>query len=158
MDLDVAQKIAETLNVSLSDVLGIGGAHAAAQGFHEDVQDYVSGSGYSFAGSLGPNESLMTVDTDLCENAGVKRGYVVTVNDSAAAVAAIAPLDIVIAIYHHPETPEKATKLLRQFVPPSLLITNSGSSNARSINIAKEDAQIISIVTGINWRRHNGQN
>jgi len=157
LDLDVAQKIADTLNTTLADVLGIGPGSQGPRGFSEDVHPYVAiGPDDHFTRGLGPNEYLLTVDTNVCENAGIKRGDVVVVNDSAAAVAGVAPLDVVIVMYHHPETPNTATQLLRQFVPPNLLITNSDSDNARSINLAKEDAHIVSVFTGMRRRAKNG--
>lgn len=154
LDLDTAQKIADTLNVPLADVLGIGTPSAApARGFSEDVTPFAGDTLDSVP--LAPNEYRYTVNTSVVENAGIRAGDTVTVNDSAAAVAAVEPLDVVVVLYHHPADTEKATHLLRQFVPPSLLITNA-RDNARSIDTAREDAHIVGVVTSIKKRRPNG--
>ena len=155
MDLDVAQAIANELNVPLADVLGIT-APSGATGFAQDVTPYVADGPGRTLPPLGANEYRFLVETNACENAGVKRGDVVVVNDSAAAVAAVQPLDVVIVLYHHPQTPDNAVHLLRQFVPPGLLITNAGADNARSIDVAREDAHIVSVITSVHRRVRNG--
>lgn len=154
LDLEIAQQIADTLNATLADVLGISTGGKPLSGFAEDVTPYdAAGPQYP---ALPPNQFRYLVATAACENAGVKPGDIVVIDDSAAAVGTVQSLDIVVVAYHHPQTPNKAAHLLRQFVPPSLLITNSGHDNARSIDVAREDASIMGVVVSIHKKTRNG--
>lgn len=151
LDLPTAQKIADALQAPLAAVLGIV-QPSSGGGFAEDVAPYTA---LPSDPSLGPNEYRYTVGTDACENAGVRRGDVVVVDDSAKAVAAIEPLDVVVVSYTHPDIPDTSVLMLRQFVPPGLLITNA-RANARSIDIAREPARILAVIRSVRRPSRNG--
>ena len=73
---------------------------------------------------------------------------IVQVNDSREAVQAVKPLQAVRVLYHPPGEFEKAISLLRLFVPPRLLITNSSVKNLPSLDADADDAHIIGVVEG----------
>lgn len=66
------------------------------------------------------------------------------------AVARLKPLQAVRAQYHlDPEKPAKAITLLRQFVPPSLLNTNSGVDNAKPLDTTTDDVQVVGVIVSV---------
>lgn len=144
LDLPTAQKIADAFNVTLAAVLGIETAGGSG-GFSEDVTPYVTQPNDP---QLGANEDRYQVQTNVCEHAGARRGDVLVVDTSPYAAAHVEPLDIVVACYQHPELPDTRILLLRQFVPPGLLITNA-RDNTRSIDIAREPVRILAVMKSV---------
>ena len=55
------------------------------------------------------------------------------------------------------QEPENSVQLLRQFVPPGLLITNA-RENARSIDVMREPARVLAVITGVKKPSRNGRN
>jgi transcriptional regulator with XRE-family HTH domain len=140
LDLDIAQKIANVLNVSLAELLGLDGS----QDYSNDVTRYTPSQTDVWALK---NRSYFVVETDALDYAGYKRGTIIEVNTSNEAVASLQPLDAVIVEFTVPGGRKKSL-LFRQFMPPALLITNCTKANARSIDIAKErTARIVGVVT-----------
>ena len=78
-------------------------------------------------------------------------GDLLLVNDSAAACKAVKPLQIVSVLYH-PTSNGEALHLLRQFLPPRLLVTNSTVDNQRPIDMVHERATIVGVVERIQRR------
>ena len=64
---------------------------------------------------------------------------------SQEAVDAIKPLDCVLVQHYNAMA---AVTLLRQFVPPSLLITNSTDTNERPLALDRDDIAIKGVIVG----------
>lgn len=152
LDLLLAKRIAEFFDVSLAYVLDIemGETDAANEvaGFGEsDVQPYTPYPGDPFAKMAGDNRYLLNAKTDALTSHGIRRGDVLLVDDSADLCAAPPGLSAVIVQYNEdPGRSEHTVELLRQFVPPSLLVTNAGEKNRRPIDMSIEDAHIVGVV------------
>jgi transcriptional regulator with XRE-family HTH domain len=139
LDLEIAQKIADQLNVSLAEVLGLDGDHD----FTNDVTRYGPTPADTWAVK---GRQYFIVETDSLDYAGYYRKTILEVEMSREAIDKVRPLDAVLAEYSAPGTRKKYL-LLRQFMPPALLVTNCTKANARSIDIAKErDAKIVGVV------------
>lgn len=153
LKLDVANRIADALGVSLSEVLAIedGGRTTilprAGSGMAEDLAPYDGGPNDPFMRLVEDNTYPLLVQTDALDLAGIRRGDVVIVDGSAAICERPPPLAAVRVQYHpDPNNPERAVTLLRQYVPPRLVITNSSVRNERSLDIDIDDAQILGVV------------
>ena len=152
----VAERIAGVLGSSAAHVMGYDADAEASQpsgGFGQDLVPYVGlDPNDPLLALAGPNRYLFLVETDAVSKARVYRSDVVVVDDSAERVRRVQPLDIVRVRYHPAEDFMKPLTLLRQFVPPRLLITNSDKGNLPSIDMDEEDAHIVGIVVGTHRR------
>lgn len=146
--LDVAHRISEALGVPLSEVLGIDDR----RGFTEDAAPYIAAKGDPLAKLAASfNQSLYLVKTAALDELGIKQGDAILIDISAEAVAALKPLDAVIVQIYDKIELTKATTLLRQFIPPHLLVTNSRKENFPPINMEQDEANIKGIVKS--WHR-----
>lgn len=158
LDVTIAEKIAAALGVSVAEVLAIesnGGPPLAPTGFADDLTPYHAGPGDALVRLAGQNQCLYTVATDAVAGAGVARGDVVVIDEGAEAVKRLRPLDVVRVLYHPPGEPERALELLRQFVPPSKLISNAapGAADAAVLDTGRDDAHIVGVVVSQHRRR-----
>ena len=145
---DVAQRIAKALDVPLADVLGLNGEN----GFSEDATPYVTAPTDPLARlASGPNQSLYTIRTNVLDELGLRAGDVVSVDISAEAVKSVKSMASVIVQIHDPKDVSRSVMLVRQFVPPNLLITNSRNDNCQPINMSTEDAHIKGVI--LSWHR-----
>lgn len=149
INMDQAKSIAAALGVTPAEVLGLSETQAGTSqpetGFADDWQTYDPGPSDPFRAFVTPNRYWITVDTDAVSSVGPARGDLALIDDSASAVRAVKPLGIVIGMHHPADEPEKANHVLRQFVPPSQLITN-GRDRARALVIGEDDVHIIGVV------------
>lgn len=155
LTLDMAKRIAQEFGVSIAEVLKLEGVALAPDhgvGFAEELLPYTSKAGDSHVPAAGTHEERFVVDTDAVDAAGIRRGDVVIVDDSASAVARLAGLEVVRVRLHPPEDFMKPVTLLRQFVPPRLLVTNSTQGNGPSINMDEQDAHIVGVVKSTHRR------
>jgi transcriptional regulator with XRE-family HTH domain len=155
LDIDVTKKIAKALDVSVAEVLGIetnGGPRLAPAGLAEDIEPYMAEPGDPLAPLATDNRALYTVKTNAVQLAGIGRGDVVVMNESADACRRVKPLDVVRVLYHPPESPARAIELLRQYVPPRKLITNSATHDAPSLDTQIDDAHIVAVVESVHRR------
>jgi transcriptional regulator with XRE-family HTH domain len=156
-----AMKMADALNVDVAALLGtplpesgidVPQQPDAPAGFADEAVPYVAGPDDPFAKLQTDNRYLLTVTCDSLDAIGINRGDIVVVDGGKAAHAGLKALQIVRVQYHAPASMaqhSKATTLLRQFVPPALVVTNSMRSNARPVNLDTEDAQIMGVVVSI---------
>jgi transcriptional regulator with XRE-family HTH domain len=144
------EKIAAALDVDMAELIGGRRASAAPlvpTGFSDDLVPYEAGPADPFRGLLTETRYLFKVQCESLSAVGIFRDYLVVVDSGAAAVKALAPLGLVHAQYHpDPETFDRAVSLLRQWVPPSLLITNSMTHNEVPIDTVRQDAQIMGVI------------
>lgn len=144
LDLDTAVKIANALGVKLPELIGIG----AAAGFQEDAVAYDPGGSDPLArlADVSRNQSLYVVKTRVLDELGVLPGDVLLIDMNEQAVKAIEPLSIVVARLYSDTELLDGTTMLRQFVPPNLLVTNSREHNEPPLNMARADVHIKGIV------------
>lgn len=146
----MAEKIAGALDVSVAEVLGLD-AHDARRsrppaGFSDDLVPYEPPQSDPIGAYRAPNRYLLEVTTDLLDRIGIAAGDVVVVTDDRATCEAPPPLSAV-RVRWHPEGEFMQPKtLLRQFVPPSLLITNASKGNLASLDIEHDDVHIVGVV------------
>lgn len=151
----VAERIATALGVSVLEILGYDAdsdPRKNGAGFAEDLIPYVVGQNDPLAGLASPNRYLFQVETDAVNKAKVYRGDIIVIDDSRERVLRVQPLEIVRVRFHPAEDFLKPISLLRQYVPPRLLITNSDKGNLPSIDMDEEDAHIVGVVVGTHRR------
>ena len=148
LSVKVAEKLASALGSTTAEVLGLEAANGAvaASGFAEDTVPYEAASGDPLIHLLGPNKYLWKVTTNVLDNVHIQPGDVLVVNDAQTALDRLKPLQAVQVAYHAAENPEHAVRLLRQFVPPRLLITNSSTGNMPVLDMNEDDAQIVGVI------------
>lgn len=159
LDLETARRIAEVCDVTIQEVLAIEplGASEKPHGFAEDASRYVAPAGDPLKGFETGNQHLMRIESPVLDKAGVAEGDIVVVNYGAQACANLKPLAPVVVRYSPTDDPtEEGVTLVRQFVPPSLLITNSSKINYRSIDIDREAVSIVGVIESTH-RRHARQ-
>jgi transcriptional regulator with XRE-family HTH domain len=88
--------------------------------------------------NLADNHKLYSV-TSTVLNQRIPFGYIIVVDKSDAAIKEMRMGDIVIGTY---ADGDNVSRLIRQFVPPNLLITNSSDNNLPSINSQAEPFQL----------------
>ena len=150
-------RIADKLGVPWPDIAGIpyetSGAKPpspalnTAPGFAESAVPFTPPPAHELSRlTLGPTEALFQARTDDLDNLNIYSGDVLIVDIGAVAVAAAADLDIVVAQIYDATELTKAVTIIRQFIEPSLLITNSSGPNAVPLNMRKADAHIKGVV------------
>lgn len=153
LSVSKAETIAVELGGTTAEVLGVEGANGVGPaGFAEDMVPYDLKADDAFRGLVGTNRYLWMPLTNVLDNVGIAAGSVVVVNDSQKARDALRPLQAVQVAYHSKLEPGKAIKLLRQFVPPGLLITNCSTGNLPSLDMNEDDAQIIAVIESVHVR------
>lgn len=157
LDIELARKIADALDTTLAAVLDIEmpGVERPVGGFREsDVEPWVPPANDPFARLVDEHDYFMIAKSGALVKHGINQGDLLFVNDSAATCASPPALAPVIVQYNEdPGRSEHTVELLRQFVPPSLLVTNAGDRNERPIDMSVESAVIVGVVL---WsrRRH----
>lgn len=150
LDVNIAESIARVLNCSLADVLNIEVTDPGrVTGLAEDLTPYVIAPGDPWVSLQKGSRYLFTVETNVLERMGIAKGDVCVIDDSAEACAAISPLQAARVRLHPPEDFMQPLTLLRQFVPPRLLISNATGTNQRSIDMDAEDAHIVGVVVEV---------
>jgi len=146
-----ADAIAKVFDVGVDEVLGREPNSKQVSGFADEITPYVAGVDDPFVGLQTDHRVLYKVKGNSLDELGVFDGDVVVVDISSAIVAKKEPLRIVWVQYHpDPEADmDVAVSLLRQFVPPSLLVTNSKTENADSINLRTQDAVVMGVVVSV---------
>jgi transcriptional regulator with XRE-family HTH domain len=94
------------------------------------------------------------IKTDVLNQIDIKRGDVVFLDVSAEAFERLEPMQAVIAqLLTHIDTPEgqtlamnKTTTIVRQFVPPNLLITNTDGDNAPILNMDVDPVAVRGVI------------
>jgi transcriptional regulator with XRE-family HTH domain len=155
MRLEMLEKFAMALQTDVETVAASNEGMtkpAVPAGMQDDVVPYEGGKDDPTVVSPRRRQNIdeWEVRSNALSNLQVHPGMIAVVNTSDEAIDSIAPLAMVIAEAFDPATKE-LRKLLRQFVPPSLLITNSEGENAPIIDISVQDAQIRGVIE--EWRR-----
>lgn len=150
LDLPTAIQIANFFDVELSELVALTTTTPnRAMAFVADVKPYKPNAGEKPLVPTDQANSLYIIETNACANLGHQQGDVIEVKTDAKAVRSVQIGEVVVVNYHPPGESQSAKELLREFVPPNLLITNAKRGhNARSIDLSLEDAQIVGIVVG----------
>lgn len=157
LSVDNAEKIAMVLSKTVPEVMGLTNGQRSEPimtGFAEDAERYVPEPNSLLGHALKRQEHAYAyvVKTGVLDQCGVTIGDILIVDVSSEAVEAIKPMQLVVAQHYHPDPQVLlSTTIIRQFVPPSLLITNSKSENERPL-IRDEEAVIKGVVTDIHRR------
>lgn len=153
LSVPLAERFAKHLGVkSWEEIFSVRATHAAstltATGFREDAEPYVerAGARLRLQPRKGENIDPWTIKTNAVSRAGVRAGQVRFVDISIEAVENIKPLQCVIAQVYGGGPEGKTITIVRQFVPPSLLITNSDTVSEMPLDIDKGEAYIKGVI------------
>lgn len=144
--MEHAEKLAMALETTVAEIFDLANEQRKPSGFQEDFIPYVPQPADAVHITAAPNTYLFEVCSDALDRAGISRGDVVAVTDDQAICANPAPLAAVRVRLHPKDDFMKPVSLLRQFVPPTLLITNSSTGQAPMIDMDDEDAHIVGVV------------
>jgi transcriptional regulator with XRE-family HTH domain len=133
------ERLARIFDVSAAELLGSTSDEA---GFQEDVVSHEQELDEPKL-ALTETQLLYQVKTKALDQLGIMPGALLVVETSKASVTAVEEGVPVIAQL---TSGRDAITLLRQYIAPSLLITNSSEDNAPIINLRNEDAGIQGIV------------
>lgn len=150
LDLQIAQQIADAFGVPLTEVLVLDGKNNTG-GFSDEGRIHVPAIDDPLHAHLKSQRYLLEVDTNALDQAGLSIGDIVIVDETANSCRHVAPLQIVVVNYR-PAPGRKSIQLLRQFIPPNLLITNSSQKNLPSLNLLSDNVVIIGVVIEITRR------
>lgn len=144
--MDKLQKLAEIFEIPIYEIIDVSGNTVGS--FEEDAEPYVAKNKNERI-DLGNAEFLYTAKTIVLDQIGIVPGTTLVVNMDNDATEHMQSEDIVLAQLYDGMS---AKTVLRQFIAPSLLITNSSSDNHPTINLRNEDAVIKGVVTS--WHSH----
>ena len=152
LSIPVAERMAKAMNTTVADVIGANAGPKTPTdklvGFHNDAEPYDAGpSDIPVRPVRGKNIDPWRVKTNALDLAGISVGMVVFVDLSAEAVEGVKPLQCVIAQVYG-GMGDKTLTVIRQFVPPSLLITNSSDENTVPLDLSKGEAYIKGVIVG----------
>ncbi len=142
-------QLTETWLSRLSRALGVDRAallgdepHATSGQLQEDAALYEPDDGSPLAGLRQKNRDLWEVRSSALDELGIVPGALILVDVSEAAVASVQTGDpVVVQVYSDAELTSAVT-LLRQFIEPNLLITNSRDDNELPLNMQTANAHI----------------
>ena len=154
LTVPVAERFAKALNKRLEEILGVRNQPNAsshrylAGGFQEDAEPYVEGrhNRLRVQPRKGENIDPWVIKSEAVARTGIRTGQVRFVDISIEAVENIKPLQCVIAQIYGGGPEGRTITVVRQFVPPSLLITNSDTVNEMPLDIDKGDAYIKGVI------------
>jgi transcriptional regulator with XRE-family HTH domain len=152
----VAEKIGQALNRTTVEILGFepedGGLAvvALAAGLDDEARMYEHNPGDPLGGLQTATRQLWTCETDALDNLRIFRSDVLIVETDGDVLRKIAPLDAVLVRWPQPDAGLKPVLLLRQFIPPRLLISNSSRANVVPLDL--DDTVIIGVIKGAHRR------
>ena len=152
LSMRVAERIALALQSDVQDILGLSNStepdRPLTGHFAEDAEPYTGSPDDLFEIKSRKRQSVdpWRIKSNVLDLAGIKTGDIVFVDISAEAVAKLKPLQAVIAQVYDPHDLVKATTVLRQFVPPSLLITNTSGRNEITLDLDRDEVSIKGVV------------
>lgn len=105
-----------------------------------DAQRFIPERGDAFATLEGPERELWRVKTNALDELGLTPGEILLVDTSLATASAPQTGDTVVV---KSPSPAGEVMLLRVFLEPSLLVTNSVAENAKPVNMKANQVKII---------------
>lgn len=154
LSIPLAERFARVFGKTPQEVLGmsIGPTNAAGRlalgGFREDAEPYSEAPGerLRLQPRKGENIDPWRIKSDAVSRAGIKAGQVRFVDISIEAVENVRPLQCVIAQIYGSGPEGRTLTVVRQFVPPCLLITNSDTVQEMPLDIDKGEAYIKGVI------------
>lgn len=135
------QRLSEVFEVPPEEILGI--ESAPARQLSEDVAQYDQSGQQVRQIRLEEAQFLYEAKTAVLDQIGILPGMILVVDMSPGAVGALRQGDVVVAQAY---SDMSAVTILREFIEPSLLITNSSMRNLPIINTRTEDAVVKGVV------------
>lgn len=152
LDLEVARKVAQALDCSLSELLALEtedrGRVSGGIADRDDLTFFEQERDERFPRPTGPNRYFMKVESDVVAGMGIDKDDRVEVDGSPEicknppALAAVR-----VQFLPDPSRPTHTISLLRQFVPPSKLITNSPRRDERPLDLERDNVKILGVIT-----------
>lgn len=142
LNTEMAYAVARALGATVDEVLGL---ESVSDPMTDDGARYDPPPGDPLSSFVGPTRFLFRAATDLLNLAGVHIGDVLAVDERPEACKHPKPLQIVL-VQFHPQGNGHTVLLLRQFVPPRLVITNASAGNLRSIDLGADQATVVGVV------------
>lgn len=151
----LVEPIAKALGVDWIELLTMPAPPAAAapaRGFAESAAAFKPAPGHELHGiKLGPLESLFQVRDESMAAIGIHKGDLLLVDVSAKAVRGIQTGDTVIAQVYGPGLTDAVT-IVREYIAPSLLITNPGTGTIEHIDLTA--GAVDAAIKGVASRRY----
>ena len=140
LTVDWMQRIANGLDCEVRDL--IEERDMVVAGLSDEGSPYIAEPGDPLA-ALAKADTMAPyrISGGHLDNLGIMDGDVVIIDISAEATKKLEPLGIYIAQVYSSNSLDAVT-VVRQFVPPALLITNSQSANLPSLELSTDDVAI----------------
>lgn len=138
------------MGTTVADVIGANSGSAALKPSAQSLQEDAEPCGFAdmpVQPTKGANIDPWRIKTDALDMAGICKGMIVFVDLSAETVENVAPLQCVVAQIYGGLN-DKTITVVRQFVPPSLLITNTSGENEKPLDLNKGEAYIKGVIVG----------
>lgn len=154
LSVALAERIAAALKRKTPEVLGLDGTNPVGTpfvGMNEDAEPYVPQPNDLLADFVSKrrNVSLYRLKTNVLDLMDLHAGDIVFLDISAEAVENVAPMQAVLAQVYDPGDLLKGHTILRQFIPPSLLITNSSGKNQVPLNLQSDPVVIQGVIVDL---------
>lgn len=152
LSYEMAEKVAMVLGTNVENVFGNtlrNSADPEPKGMHEDVEPYIPqpDDAFTVAPKKRQNVDPWLVKSNAVDQTDIRPGDIVYVDISTEAVESVQSLKIVVA-QHYGAGLTTARSIMRQFIAPNLLITNSSESNEIPLSTDKDDVHIKGVVVG----------
>ena len=133
------QRLAKIFDISPESLLG---SHDEAAP-KNDAEPFKEGQEASINIPLSPTQFLYQVKSTVLDQIGIVQGDILVMDSSPSELSALESEDIVLAQLNRDDD---RVMILRQFIAPSLLITNSSSENLRIINLRTDRVVLKAVV------------
>ena len=119
---------------------------SAKQGFSEDAIPFDGDPKIARLPDLSPNEFVYNVRTRILDQIGIIPGDLLIIDTGQGFRSRLRDGDVVVAQIYEVADPMKATTVLRQFLAPSMLVSNSTGENPPPINTKSTGAALTGVM------------
>jgi transcriptional regulator with XRE-family HTH domain len=133
------QRLAKIFDIPPENLLGSRDETAPKN----DAEPFKEGQEASINIPLSPTQFLYQVKSSVLDQIGIIQGDILVMDSSPSDLSALETEDVVLAQLHRGDG---RVMMLRQFIAPSLLITNSSSDNQRIINLRTDNVVLKAVV------------
>jgi transcriptional regulator with XRE-family HTH domain len=144
LDVEWIDRLAKVFDVPPDQIVDLQGAKRT--GFSDDAKPYAQQQDDRTQIKLSDQEFIYQAETRVLDQIGIQPGTLLVIDMAPSTFRDLKSEDIVLAQKYHGAG---ATTLLRQFIAPSLLITNSSEPNQPSLNTRTDDVTIKGVATSI---------
>jgi transcriptional regulator with XRE-family HTH domain len=152
LTLPLAQRLGEALGEDVGYLLGLTDEPTNAGFIHTaDAEPYRDEANELAPAHLrkNPNIERWRIIRPVIDRAGVPNGAIVYVDRSPIAIESLKNRkDPACVLGEVSDATKKSVVIARQFIPPSLLITNSSGTNEPSLDLSKNEARVLGIIRG----------